>query len=59
MKRLLNLENLRINEEILKKQGERVWTGFNWLKGPAEKLSVSKEGNFLKGVCLRSYAVAA
>jgi hypothetical protein len=58
MKGLHHLEDLRVDEEILKKQEERVWTGFTWLNGPAEGLPGSKEGNCLKEVCLRSDAVA-
>jgi hypothetical protein len=58
MKGLHHLEDLRKDEKFLKKQGERVWTGFTRLNGPAKRLPGSKEGNCLKEVCLRSYAVA-
>jgi hypothetical protein len=47
-----------VDEEILKKREERVWTGFTWLNGPAERLPGSNEGNCLKEVRLRSDAVA-
>lgn len=47
-----------MDEEILKKREERVWTGFTWLNGPAERLPGSNEGNCLKEVRLRSDAVA-
>jgi hypothetical protein len=58
MKGLRHLEDLRVDEEFLKKEGERMWTGFTLLNGPAGRLPGSKEGNCLKKVCLRSYAVA-
>jgi len=58
MKGLPHLEDLRVYEEFLKKEGKRVWTGFTWLNGPAGRLPGSKEGNCLKEVCIRNYAVA-
>jgi hypothetical protein len=51
MKGLHHLEDLRVDEEILKKQEERVWTGFTWLNGTAENFQVPK-----KEIVSRRYA---
>jgi len=48
MKGLRHLEDLRVDEEFLKKEGERVWTDFTWLNALAGRLPGSKEGNYLK-----------